>query len=178
PPRSGQPRRDRRAPAAAPAPLTLPLSRPGRSFPLRVGAEIQRESFTKADFEAFGERLRAGLVALEQVLARPGFGEGERTLGAELEMVVIDGNGRPLPVGDELIQRLDDPLVSHEMGSFNLELNTAPVAIAGTPFSRLRADMAGTLDRIRAAAAVEGGRIAIISVLPTFRRGDFRPAAI
>jgi hypothetical protein len=30
-----------------------------------VGAEIQRESFTKADFDAFDERLRAGLVALE-----------------------------------------------------------------------------------------------------------------
>jgi hypothetical protein len=48
-----------------------------------VGAEIQRESFTKADFDAFDERLRAGLVALEQVLARPGFSEGERTIGAE-----------------------------------------------------------------------------------------------
>ncbi len=143
-----------------------------------MGTEIQREGFTKADFDAFGERLRAGLVALEQVLERPGFGEGERTLGAELEMFIVDGDGRPLPVSEDLLQRLDDPRVSHEMGVFNLELNTDPVGIAGTPFSRLRADMAATLDRIRAAAAAIGGRVVLISVLPTFRHGDFRPSTI
>ena len=140
-----------------------------------MGTEIQREGFTKADFDAFGERLRAGLVALEQVLARPGFGEGERTIGAELEMVVVDGAGRPLAVGDEVLQRLGDERVTHEMGAFNVELNTDPVALAGTPFSRLGADMAGTLARIRGAAGAEGGRLAIVSVLPTFRQQRLPP---
>jgi hypothetical protein len=124
-----------------------------------VGAEIQRESFTKADFDAFDERLRAGLVALEQVLARPGFGEGERTIGAELEMFLVDEAGRPLAVGDQVLRRLGDERVTHELGAFNVELNTDPVALAGTPFSRLGADIAATLARIRGAAGAEGGRL-------------------
>ena len=143
-----------------------------------MGTEIQREHFTDGDFDAFRDRLRDGLVALAQVLARPGFGEGERTIGAELEMVVVDGAGRPLAVGDEVVRRLGDERVTHEMGAFNVELNTDPVALAGTPFSRLGADMTGTLARIRAAAAAQGGRLAIVSVLPTFRRSDFRPSTI
>ena len=92
-----------------------------------MGAEVQRESFTKADFDAFDERLRAGLVALEQVLARPGFGEGERTIGAELEMFLVDEAGRPLAVGDQVLRRLGDERVTHELGAFNVELNTDPV---------------------------------------------------
>ena len=143
-----------------------------------MGTEIQREAFTKADFDAFDERLRAGLVALEQVLARPGFGEGERTIGAELEMFVVDEAGRPLAVCDQVLRRLGDERVTHELGAFNVELNTDPVALAGTPFSRLGADMAATLARIRGAAGAEGGRLAIVSVLPTFRRSDFRPSTI
>jgi hypothetical protein len=143
-----------------------------------LGVEIQRESFTEDELTRFRDRLRTGLVALEQVLARPGFGEGERTIGAELEMFVVDGAGRPLAAGDAVVERLADPRVTHEMGAFNVELNTDPVALAGTPFSRLLADMAGTLARIRAAAAAAGGRIVVISVLPTFRATDFRPSMI
>src|ERR1043165_2281744 len=146
----------------------LPLSRPRRRFRLRVGTEIQREGFTKADFAAFDERLRAGLVALEQVLARPGFGEGERTIGAELEMFLVDEAGRPLSVGDQVLRRLGDERVTHEMGAFHGELHTTPVALTGTPFSPARAGIAATLARIRGAAGAEGGRLAIVSVLPTF----------
>ena len=45
-----------------------------------VGTEIERERFTDADFAAFRDRLRDGLVALEQVLARPGFEDIEALL--------------------------------------------------------------------------------------------------
>jgi hypothetical protein len=119
-----------------------------------VGVEIERERFTAHDFAMFRERLRDGLVALEQVLARPGFGEGARTIGAELEMFTVDTAGRPLAAGEEVVRRIADPHVSHELGVFNVELNTEPVALAGRPFGGLRADMV----RRRRAHDRSGGR--------------------
>ena len=49
-----------------------------------MGIEIDHDLFTDADYERFSQRLRHEVVALERVLKRPGFGEGEITIGTEL----------------------------------------------------------------------------------------------
>ena len=60
-----------------------------------MGREIERERFGGADYERFSERLGVSLAALGELLERPGFGEGPQTVGAELEMALVDGAGRP-----------------------------------------------------------------------------------
>src|SRR4029453_11936066 len=64
----------------------------------RMSSEIPRESFSDADHARFAKRLQEPLDALDLVLARPDFGTGPTTLGAELEMSLVDAEGRPLPV--------------------------------------------------------------------------------
>ena len=46
-----------------------------------MGIEIDRERFDEADYVSFTERLDHCLAALEQLLERPGFGVGPRTIG-------------------------------------------------------------------------------------------------
>ena len=58
-----------------------------------------------AAHDRFEERLRSSVTALAEVLARPGFGEGPRTLGAELELFLVDGHGQALPINQQVLAK-------------------------------------------------------------------------
>jgi hypothetical protein len=62
-----------------------------------MGTEITREEFGERDYGRFRERLEQCLSDLERLLARPGFGAGPVTIGAELEVCLVDDDARPLP---------------------------------------------------------------------------------
>ena len=55
-----------------------------------MGQQVDKERFSEAEFARFGERLEDPLVALRELLARPGFGAGPATIGAELELFLVD----------------------------------------------------------------------------------------
>lgn len=62
-----------------------------------MGLEIPRAVFDEADDTRFADRLRSSLAALEQLIARDGFGSGPATTGVELELSLVDDNARPRP---------------------------------------------------------------------------------
>jgi hypothetical protein len=143
-----------------------------------LGIEIEQESFSKADYTRFKQRLQQDLTALDGVLARPGFGAGARTIGAELEMFLIDRNARPFAIGERVEQAAASPLITPEMGAFSIELSTPPVLLAGSPFRALRSHMCNAMQEIARKAALHGARVVTIGILPTFRREDFSEATI
>ena len=63
-----------------------------------MGTEIAKEKFSERDYARFTERLERCLADLGQLLGRPGFGAGPATVGAELELFLVDGAARPLPL--------------------------------------------------------------------------------
>src|SRR4030095_1870509 len=109
---------------------------------------------------------------------RPGFGVGDRTLGAELELFLVDAAARPLACNEAVRAATGDPRVNLELDRFNLELNSSPAAPPGPPFTALGGELSALLERAGAAAADVGGRLALISILPTLRREDLRPTAV
>ena len=145
-----------------------------------MGADIQTEHFSAADHARFKRRLDEQLHALREVLARPGFGVGvgARTLGAELELCVIDEGGRAYPIADKLVAEAATPVITPEMGAFDIELSTPPVRLAGEPFSALRESMQTTVLQIRKLAERHRARVVPISILPTLLREDFGEQAI
>lgn len=56
-----------------------------------MGTGIDQEEFDERDYPRFRERLEECLSALAQLLERPGFGAGPATIGAELELFLVDG---------------------------------------------------------------------------------------
>jgi hypothetical protein len=143
-----------------------------------VGIEIEQERFTPEDHRKFKARLQDALTALDHLLERPGFGRGERTIGAELELFLIDGRARPFPVNEQIERAAKSPLITPELGAFSIELNTPPVRLAGRPFSALSDHMRRTIDDIEREAVARGARSVPISILPTFRPEDFSNDAI
>ena len=68
-----------------------------------MGLSIDRSSFTEDEYRHAGIRLRENLAALQTLLARPGFGHGDYSLGAELEMSIVDSDAQALPLNREVL---------------------------------------------------------------------------
>src|ERR1700752_246818 len=128
-----------------------------------MGTEILREEFGERDYTRFRERLEQCLADLGRLLARPGFGAGPVTIGAELELCLVDDAARPLPRNQAVRALAADPRIALELNRCNLELNSSPVPLAGPgsrPFAALAAELGELLDRVGDAARVYQGRVA------------------
>jgi hypothetical protein len=140
-----------------------------------MGTDIDQEEFGERDYARFAERLEQCLSVLGQLLERPGFGAGPATVGAELELFLVDGAAGPLPLNQAIRAAVADPRVTVELDRFNLELNASPVQLAGRPFAALGGELNVLLDRVADAARNDAGRLALIGILPTLRVADLGP---
>jgi hypothetical protein len=137
-----------------------------------MGLQIHREVFEDIDYSRFSARLNDSLSALRALLARPSFGVGPASLGAELEVNLVDDRGHPLPVNQLALESSNDPRLSLEADRFNLEINSRPVAAQGEPFTLLGRDLEDALAAASRGAARHGARIVTIGILPTLQPKD------
>lgn len=138
-----------------------------------MGIEIDKTEFTEDDFLSFSACLEENLSALCDLLARPGFGEGPGSLGAELEMYIVDEQGYPLHANTEILAVANDPTLTLELNRYNLEYNLPPFSLAQSPFASTEKAIRDSLARLGQSAATLGGRIVPIGILPTLRESDF-----
>lgn len=137
-----------------------------------MGTEIERTDFSEDDRLRFRERLGDCLTLLERTLAEPGFGQGERTVGAELELYLVDDSGRPAPRNGEVLTALGDPRFTPELNRFNLEFNAPYTALAGRPFSVLEGHVERAFERLDRLEETIGAQPVPIGILPTLERTD------
>src|SRR6266704_1899673 len=143
-----------------------------------MGKRIDRDAFDEPDYTWFQERLQQCLLALGELLERPGFGVGPATVGAELELFLVDREARPLLQNQAVRAAAADPRITFELDRFNLELNASPTLLAGNPFTALGDELTLLLGRVADAAGTHSGRPALIGVLPTLRWTDLHPGVI
>jgi len=143
-----------------------------------VGTEITTDEFGERDYALFHERLEQNLSELGRLLERPGFGAGPVTTGAELELVLVDRTGQPLPLNKAVRAEAADPRITFELNRYNLELNSSPVPLAGQPFTALAGELDALLARAADAARAHQGRIALIGVLPTLTEAHLDDGAV
>jgi hypothetical protein len=143
-----------------------------------MGLTIDRERFDPVDYGQFKERLEECLVALARLRRHPGFGTGPLTVGAELELFLVDGRGHALPRNQAVRADAADPRVVLEVDRFNLELNLTPAPLAGRPFAALAGELDQALALVRRAADRHDGRIVMIGILPTLHAGELQLAAL
>ena len=91
-----------------------------------MGIDINRRTFTAEDYQHFNERLEQQLGQLSALLANPNFGVGPSTVGCELELYIVDGNGRPALLNELLLAQAKDPQLTLELDRYNLEFNLSP----------------------------------------------------
>ncbi|HEX4353529.1 MAG TPA: hypothetical protein VHZ95_11450, partial [Polyangiales bacterium] len=132
-----------------------------------MGTAIDREEFTREEYASFAERLAQNLETLRALLQRPDFGDGAHTIGAEVEMHLIDSNAQPALVNREVLAAAADPRCTLETDAFNFEVNADAVPLAGQPFSALAGSLHELFTRVRSAAATQNARVLLAGTLPT-----------
>jgi len=137
-----------------------------------MGRSIDRTTFTDEDRRRYRERLDASLDVLGILLDRPGFGHGEASIGAELELCIVDGLGRAKPVADALRRSIGDERLTLEINRYDIEANLTPGPISGRPFGRLENEMVRMLALLNEGAAEHGARVVPVGILPTLRPRD------
>ncbi len=120
----------------------------------------------------FTNKILRDVEALEQMLASGAIESGIRRIGVEQEMFLVDENWHPASKAIEVLERVDDPRVTHELALFNLEFNLDPIPFGGGCLRRLEAELASLLETVEQAAAEVGARIVLTGILPTLQKSD------
>lgn len=134
-----------------------------------MGLQITQEHFDEQAYRQFSQRLASSLEALDQLLKRPEFGSGPHSIGAEMELSIIDQAGQACPINRAVLNQSVDEHVQLELDRFNLEYNLTPTLLAGRPFSNLQTQLEEALASLERRANRLGGRIVPIGILPTLK---------
>lgn len=143
-----------------------------------MGINIDRWEFDEHEYAQAAARLRENLDALAVVLDRDGFGAGEPSLGAEVEMSIVGADGHSLPLNARVLERVLDPRLQLEIDCFNLEYNLSPVPARGRPFAALQSELEEGLATLSEATAALDARVIPIGILPTLELGDLQADAM
>ena len=143
-----------------------------------MGLSINKSEFSAEEFARFSAKVRTDLTALSRLLDRPGFGEGESSIGAEVEFYIVNSELRVQPINTEIAASVQDPQLTVELNRFNLEYNLSPQAFKGAPFARTEQELLAAIRRINEHAARLGGELVPIGILPTLRQSDMGAEAM
>lgn len=119
---------------------------------------------------AFMKALLNDVRALEEMHAAGMIEDGIRRIGAEQEMFLVDSASRPALTAMQLLETIDDPRFTHELGLFNLEANLSPLDLGGDCLRQLENEAEEVCRHAREKAAGVESRIALVGILPTLTR--------
>lgn len=138
-----------------------------------MGIEIDQRSFSPADYQRFAACLEEQLRALTSLLEAPEFGRGPETLGSELELYIVDRDGRPAHLNQALLARAADPQLTLEIDRYNLEFNLSPQMFAQQGLSQTEQEIISKVSGLNALAADFDAAVVPIGILPTLQPDDF-----
>ena len=134
-----------------------------------MGDFVKKQEFSEQDFEEFSIRLATQLAEMYHQIQLPCFSRKTFSIGAELEVSLIDDHLRPAAANEELLQLADNPCLTLELNRYNLEINVPPVMPPGTPFARLKKSLEDFLLLLQENGRKIGVQVVPIGILPTLQ---------
>jgi CBS domain-containing protein len=122
--------------------------------------------------QAFMKALLAEVHALEILLEAGKVESGIHRIGAEQEMFLVDRAWKPATLAREILEVIDDPRFTHELGLFNLEANLSPRRLGGDCLRQLEAEAQDLYRHARETAARFDCDIALVGILPTLTKAN------
>ncbi|KAA2262964.1 glutamate--cysteine ligase [Solihabitans fulvus] len=138
-----------------------------------MGSDVSRRLFTKEDRQRYREKVQQCLDALGTMLAENRFSFDRRQMGLEIELNLVDDAMCPAMANNIVLEKIDDPSFTQELGQHNLEINVPPRPLEGDEALGLEQDLRDSLDDADAKAHDAGANLVMIGVLPTLRHEHF-----
>jgi len=143
-----------------------------------MGLSINKTTFSAEDYKIFDQKIAEQLNILEELVLQPGFGVGEPTIGAELEISLTDKNALAAHDNNTLLIEHKDPRLQLELNRFNLEFNLTPTPLAGNPFSIIENEMQSAIHGLAQTASHHDLKIVSTGILPTLTKQDLTEECI
>ncbi|MCY4524823.1 MAG: hypothetical protein OXB84_08795 [Halobacteriovoraceae bacterium] len=135
-----------------------------------MGDLVEKQNISKKDLEEFSIRLAVQLEELRHQIKTPEFSKEFFSIGAELEVSLIDKDYMPACENERLLKAVDSPNLTLELNKYNLEINATPVDPVGTPFFSLEKELDHFLELLRKKGEEIGVYIVAAGILPTVQK--------
>ncbi|MEP5764340.1 MAG: glutamate-cysteine ligase family protein [Halieaceae bacterium] len=132
-----------------------------------MGEDVMKSVYSPAEFREFSIRLEKQLAQLRELLAQDSFSRWEPSIGAELEVYLVDNEYRPATINEQLLQMANNPQLTPELNQYNLEFNLSPVSAVGSPFLAVEKELRDFLGSLQGHAQSIDANVIPIGILPT-----------
>lgn len=112
------------------------------------------------------------LRALERMVDEGKFEEGVSMIGAEQEMFLVDRVFNASPTALQVMEKVNDPHFTTELGLFNLELNADPQLLKGHGLQTMENQLNELYEKVKVAANAVNVKPVLTGILPTLQRTD------
>ena len=138
-----------------------------------MGSQSVKPITNKIQRKQFINHLLNDIEALDMMIKTDAFEKGVQRIGAEQELCIVDRYYRPSFNALEILEKINDPHFTTELGLFNVEANLDPLVLNGNCFSQLENDLYNLIDKAhKAAESIDYNKIILTGILPTFKRKD------
>jgi CBS domain-containing protein len=120
----------------------------------------------------FMRNLFNDIKALEIMVEKDMIESGITRIGAEQELCLIDKHFRPAPRSMEILEKVNNPKLTHELSRFNMEINLDPRVFSGTALSDMENELLNCLRGLRKTLTKEELDYILVGILPTIRQND------
>src|SRR3954447_20104168 len=143
-----------------------------------MGEEVAPRQFTREDRQRYRTKVHHCLDAFAVMLARSRFDFERPMTGMEVELNLVGNDGDPALRNAEVLERIDDPSFTTELGRFNLEINVPPRSLAGDGADSYETDVRAQLNTAETKARELDAHMVMIGILPTLREEHLTHEAI
>ena len=120
----------------------------------------------------FMRAVLADLRALEQMLAAGAFERGVVRIGAEQELFLVDRAYHPAPGVLKILEKLQDPHFTTELGLFQIEANADPQTLSGKGLQKMEEQLSALFAKVKKAAHELDLHTVMAGILPTIGKSD------
>jgi hypothetical protein len=138
-----------------------------------MGQNVATEVFDRSDRQRYRVKVQRCLDALARMLSQGGFAAAPPQIGLEVELNLVDDRLAPAMANSIVLEKLNDPAFTTELGQHNIELNVLPRPLSGSQASELEAELRRALAAANGKAQDAGTTRAMIGMLPTLREEHF-----
>jgi gamma-glutamyl:cysteine ligase YbdK (ATP-grasp superfamily) len=140
-----------------------------------MGRHVTNRVFKPVDRQRYRDKMQRGLDALARMLADGNFSFPHQQMGLEMELSLVDDQMDPSMSNAVVLEKINDPSFTTELGQHNIELNVQPRVLAGDGALELEDELRTALARADGKAHDAGAKLAMIGTLPTLRSSHFDP---
>jgi gamma-glutamyl:cysteine ligase YbdK (ATP-grasp superfamily) len=134
-----------------------------------MGEDVYKSAFSPAEYREFSIRIEKQLGQLREIITGENFNLRRPSIGAELEVYLVDKDYLPACVSEELLDLAQHPQLTPELNRYNLEFNLTPVDAVGQPFVAIEKELRDFLAVLQGHALSIGANVIPIGILPTLQ---------